>query len=49
VPSARRGSRLDSTGHTGLTVDGSLDALDSIARYYREGRLLAAAAIGRRR
>jgi hypothetical protein len=31
----------------GLTVDGSLDALDFIARYYREGGLLAPAAIGR--
>ena len=31
----------------GLTVDGSLDALDSITRYYREGGLLAPAAIGR--
>ncbi len=31
----------------GITVDGSLKGLDFIQRYYRAGRLLAAAAIGR--
>jgi 3-phenylpropionate/trans-cinnamate dioxygenase ferredoxin reductase subunit len=42
---------LEYIGHAGawdrVTVEGSLDALDFIVRYHNQGRLLAAAAIGR--